>query len=59
MCDTSNETLFTPLLVIGITILVLVLIVGINVVVVLLYSHEALLLISGDMVGHLLSIGMN
>ena len=28
-------------------------------VVVLLYSHEALLLVSGDAVGHLLSISMN
>ena len=28
-------------------------------VVVLLYSHEALLLVSGDAVGHLLSIGTN
>ena len=59
MWDTSNGTLFTPLLIIGIIVLVFVLIVGINVIVVLLYSHETLLLISGDAVGHLLSIGMN
>ena len=59
MWDISNGILFTPLLIIGITILVLVLIIGINVVVILLYSHEALLLINSDAVGHLLSIDMN
>jgi len=45
------------LLVLGITVLVLV--IGINVFVVLYYNHEALLLISGDVVGHLLSISTN
>jgi hypothetical protein len=45
------------LLVVGITVLILI--VGINVVVLLLYSHKALLLVSSDVVGHLLSIGMN
>ena len=50
MWDTSNETLFTPLLIIGITILVLILLVGINIIVVL---------VSGDAVGHLLSIDTN
>ena len=44
---------------VGITVLVLILIIGINIVVLLLYSHEALLRISGDAVGHLLSIGTN
>ena len=49
-----------PLLIIGITVLVLILLVVLNVVVVLLlYSHEALLLINGDAVGHLLNIGTN
>ena len=55
--DTSNGTLFTPLLIVGITVLILV--VGTNIIVVLFYSHEALLLINGDAVGHLLCIGMN
>jgi hypothetical protein len=40
-------------------LLILIPIVGINIIVLLLYSHEALLLISGDAVGHLLSISTN
>ena len=59
MRDTSNGTLFTPLLIIGINVLVLVLVISIYIVVIVLYSHDALLLVNGDVVGHLLSIGMN
>ena len=51
------KTLFTPLIIVGITVLILA--VGINVIVALLYSHEALLLVSHDAVGHLPSIGTN
>ena len=40
----------TPLLIVSITVLVLILLIGINVVVIL---------VSGDAVGHLLSIGTN
>ena len=50
MCDTSNETLFTPLLVVGITVLILVLLIGINIIVIQ---------VSSDVVGHLLNIGTN
>ena len=59
MWDTSNGNLFTPLLIVGINVLILVLIIGINDIIVILYRHEALLLISGDAVGHLLNISMN
>ena len=44
---------------VDITVLALIHIIGINIIVILLYSHEALLLISGDAVGHLLNIGTN